>query len=400
MTKNPLINIVPKVKDNIIKDENFTNAKNSKLLLETKSTDEIISDSINKNFNLKKKNLSLKDKELILKVIESYKKRINNQSLNEDEFVLTKHEINEFFSLENKNILKYIVYRYKYNIYPRLKILEEYPPNIQIEPTSMCNLRCIMCYQSDKSFSSKSAGFMGHMKLDLFKKVVDEIEGKIEGVTFASRGEPTLHKQLDEFLKYCEGKFLGLKLNTNATLLDEKKINLLLSSDLQTLVLSIDEKNKENYEKIRVNAKFEKIMQNLELLKNIREKKYKNSKIKIRISGVKINTDQSVDEMNQFYKEFADEIALVDYSPWESAYDNEVNNIQAECSELYRRIFVWQDGKVNPCDYDYKSTLSKWNANEHSIKMIWNSDYYNEIRRLHKLKERKKIEPCNRCIGT
>ncbi len=273
MSKNPLINIVPKVKDNIIKDENFTNAKNSRLLLETKSTDEIISDSINKNFVLKKKNLSLKDKELILKVLESYKKKINNQSLNEDEFVLTKHEINEFFSLENKNILRYVVYRYKYNIYPRLKILEEYPPNIQIEPTSMCNLRCIMCYQSDKSFSSKSAGFMGYMKLDLFKKVVDEIEGKIEGVTFASRGEPTLHKQLDEFLKYCEGKFLGLKLNTNATLLDEKKINLLLSSDLQTLVLSIDEKNKENYEKIRVNAKFEKIMQNLELLKNIREKK-------------------------------------------------------------------------------------------------------------------------------
>ena len=60
MTKNPLINIVPKVKDNIIKDENFTNAKNSKLLLETKSTDEIISDSINKNFDLKKKKFELK----------------------------------------------------------------------------------------------------------------------------------------------------------------------------------------------------------------------------------------------------------------------------------------------------------------------------------------------------
>ena len=399
MSKNPLINIVPKVKDNIIKDENFTNAKNSKLLLETKSTDEIISDSINKNFDLKKKKLSLKDRKLILKVIESYKKRINNQSLNKDEFVLTKHEINEFFSLENKNILRYVVYRYKYNIYPKLKILEEYPPNIQIEPTSMCNLRCIMCYQSDKSFSSKSAGFMGYMKSDLLKKVVDEIEGKIEGVTFASRGEPTLHKQLDEFLKYCEGKFLGLKLNTNATLLDEKKINLLLSSDLQSLVLSIDEKNKENYEKIRVNAKFEKIMRNLDLLKNIREKKYKNSKVKIRISGVKINTDQNVEEMNQFYKEFADEIILVNYTPWESAYDNEINDIKLECSELYRRIFVWQDGKVNPCDYDYKSVLSKWNAKDHTIKSIWNSEYYNKIRNLHRLKERKKIEPCNRCIS-
>ena len=400
MSKNPIINIVPKVKDNIIKDENFSNAKKNSLLLETKSIDEIIFDSIKKNFDLKKNNLSAKDKELVLKVINSYNKRIKNEILNKDEFVLTKHEINEFLSLENKNIIRYIIYRYKYNIYPRLKLLEEYPPNIQIEPTSMCNLRCIMCYQSDKSFSSKSFGFMGYMKLDLLKKIIDEIEGKIEGVTFASRGEPTLHSQLDEFLKYCEGKFLGLKLNTNATLLDEKKINLLLSSDLQSLVLSIDEKNKENYEKIRVNAKFEKIMRNLDLLKNIREKKYKNSKIKIRISGVKINTEQNVEEMNQFYKEFADEIALVDYSPWESAYDNEINNIEAECSELYRRIFVWQDGKVNPCDYDYKSILSKWNANQNSIKSIWNSDYYNEIRNLHKLKERKKIEPCNRCIGT
>jgi len=400
MSKNPIINIVPKVKDNIIKDENFSNAKKNSLLLETKSIDEIIFDSIKKNFDLKKNNLSAKDKELVLKVINSYNKRIKNEILNKDEFVLTKHEINEFLSLENKNIIRYTIYRYKYNIYPRLKLLEEYPPNIQIEPTSMCNLRCIMCYQSDKSFSSKSFGFMGYMKLDLLKKIIDEIEGKIEGVTFASRGEPTLHSQLDEFLKYCEGKFLGLKLNTNATLLDEKKINLLLSSDLQSLVLSIDEKNKENYEKIRVNAKFEKIMRNLDLLKNIREKKYKNSKIKIRISGVKINTEQNVEEMNQFYKEFADEIALVDYSPWESAYDNEINNIEAECSELYRRIFVWQDGKVNPCDYDYKSILSKWNANQNSIKSIWNSDYYNEIRNLHKLKERKKIEPCNRCIGT
>ena len=101
-----------------------------------------------------------------------------------------------------------------------------------------------MCYQSDKTFSNKSKGFMGHMKFDLFKKIIDEIEGKIEAVTFASRGEPTLYKDLDKCLKYCEGKFLGLKLNTNATMLNEKLIHNLLSSDLQTLVLSIDEKDK------------------------------------------------------------------------------------------------------------------------------------------------------------
>ena len=398
MSRNSLININPKTRDKSIKDENFSNTKKETLLLTSKNINESIYNSIKsslKNSN----NLSLTDKKLILIVLKSYEKIINNLNLEKSDFVLTKHEINEFLNLEKKNVLRYVVYRYKYNIYPKLKIIDEYPPNIQIEPTSQCNLRCIMCYQSDKSFSSKSAGFMGYMKLNLLKKIVDEIEGKIEAVTFASRGEPTLHGELDEFLKYCDGKFLGLKLNTNATLLDEKKINSLLSSDLQSLVLSIDEKNKENYEKIRVNAKFEKVMKNLELLKNIREKNYKNSKLIIRISGVKINTDQNVEEMNQFYKEFADEIVLADYDPWESAYENTINNIEDECSELYRRMFVWQDGKVNPCDYDYKSKLSKWNANKDTVKSIWNSDYYNEIRKIHKEKKRKSIEPCNRCIS-
>jgi|TARA_B110000037_G_C17120390_1_gene505563 radical SAM protein with 4Fe4S-binding SPASM domain len=399
MSKNSFININPKTRDKSIKDENFSNTKKETLLLPSKNINESIYNSIKSSFK-NSNNLSLTDKKLILIVLKSYEKTINNLNLEKSDFVLTKHEINEFLNLEKKNILRYVVYRYKYNIYPKLKIIDEYPPNIQIEPTSQCNLRCIMCYQSDKSFSSKSAGFMGYMKLDLLKKIVDEIEGKIEAVTFASRGEPTLHGELDEFLKYCDGKFLGLKLNTNATLLDEKKINSLLSSDLQSLVLSIDEKNKENYEKIRVNAKFEKIMKNLELLKNIREKNYKNSKLMIRISGVKINTEQNVEEMNQFYKEFADEIVLVDYDPWESAYENKINNIEDECSELYRRMFVWQDGKVNPCDYDYKSTLSQWNANKDDIKSIWNSKYYNEIRDLHRSKERSKIEPCRRCIST
>ena len=36
-------------------------------------------------------------------------------------------------------------------------------------------------------------------------------------------------------------------------------------------------------------------------------------------------------------------------------------------------MFVWQDGKVNPCDYDYKSELSKWNVKNNSISEIWNS---------------------------
>ena len=101
---------------------------------------------------------------------------------------------------------RYSVYRYKYNIYPKLNLVDEYPPCLQIEPTSICNFRCVMCFQIDQSFSHKSNGFMGLMSMDIFKKTIDEIAGKIEAVTFASRGEPTLHKNFVDMLNYCEGK--------------------------------------------------------------------------------------------------------------------------------------------------------------------------------------------------
>ena len=43
---------------------------------------------------------------------------------------------------------------------------------------------------------------------------------------------------IDLLRPFKETKFLGLNLNTNATMFNEKMINLLLSSDLETLVLS------------------------------------------------------------------------------------------------------------------------------------------------------------------
>ena len=399
MKRNPFINVEIGTQDRYLKPQNFASPKNETLLISSKNINQTIYEKIKKCFK-KYNSLHLEDKKIITTVLKSYENANKGNHLGENGFILKLQEIDEFFNVEEKNIIRYVVYRYKYNKFPTLKILGHYPPNIQIEPTSFCNLRCIMCYQSDRTFSGKSNGFMGYMKFELFKKIIDEIEGKIEGVTFASRGEPTLHPGLDKFLNYCEGKFLGLKLNTNATLLDEKKIHMLLSSDLQQLVLSIDEQDKENYEKIRVNSKFEVIMKNLKMLKNIREKHYKKSKLRIRISGVKVNTSQSVEVHNEFYKEFADEVILVNYSPWESAYDEPVNEIKKPCSELYRMMYVWYDGKINPCDFDYKSLLSKENVKNSSIKSIWKSDYYNKLRDLHMKNQRNQLEPCKRCTNT
>ena len=63
------------------------------------------------------------------------------------------------------------------------------------------------------------------------------------------------------------------------------------------------------------------------------------------------------------------------------------------------RIFVWWDGIINPCDYDYKSLLSKFNYKEFTIKEAWNSEHYNELRNKHLKNERSKIYPCKGCTN-
>ena len=343
-------------------------------------------------------NFSQEDAEIFNEIRENHKNVIKKKRIL-DKFMINKHEINELKFIEDKKISRYLVYRYKYRFFSKEKRVGEYPPCLQIEPTSICNFRCIMCYQSDKSFSNKSKGFMNNMSLDLYKKVIDEVEGKVEAITLASRGEPTLNKDFKKMLNYSNKKFLALKINTNASMLNENLIHAILSTDIQSIVFSVDAADKETYEKIRVNGKFEQIMKNLKLFAQIRKDHYSKSKHIVKMSGVKISKNQSINSMEKQFQELADVIAFVNYSPWESAYDNKPNDFKHACKELWTRMFVWADGKVNPCDYDYKSILSKWNAKNRSISEIWTSKEYNDLREKHLNQKRNTLEPCVRCLN-
>ena len=164
------------------------------------------------------------------------------------------------------------------------------------------------------------------------------------------------------------------------------------------MAFSIDAADKKLYEKLRVNGKFEKTLKNVKRFNEIREKEYPTSRLVTRISGVKVNDIQNVDEMVDRWASYADMVAFTNYIPWESSYENELSGVDTPCTELWRRMFVWWDGKINPCDYDYKSILSKWNVNKNSISEVWNSDYYNFLRDIHLKSQRAEIEPCKRCI--
>jgi radical SAM protein with 4Fe4S-binding SPASM domain len=315
----------------------------------------------------------------------------------ENKFFLSRQEIEWLIKSADSNVVDYLIYRYKFRFYPRKKILSEFPIHLLIEPTSICNIRCVMCFQVDKTFAQKE--YMGRMPLDLFNKVIDEASSNsCKAITLASRGEPTLHKDLPLMLELVGKKnFLDVKLNTNATKLTEDICRAILSSGVNELVYSVDAGTKETYESIRVGGKFDNVVQNIDLFNEIRRSEFPDSKTVTRISGVKVNDSQDINQMVEFWSERVDEVTIKPAIPRWDSYNNELTYRLEPCELLWERLYVWYDGKINPCDFDYKSFLSVGNVKDTSIKDAWLGRGYEKLREAHSSSKRGKVTPCDRC---
>ena len=313
------------------------------------------------------------------------------------DFHITDFIADELNLLQDAEIQTYIYHRYRYDVFPTSYELDAYPPYINIEPSSVCNYRCVFCYQTDTSFSERSHGFMGSMPFDIYKTIIDQIEGNVHFISLASRGEPLLCKEFEKILSYSRGKFLGLKLNTNASLLNERYIHAILDNSVCTVVFSVDAAKEPLYSKLRVNGRLDKVLRNIDLFQSIRAKQYPDLKIITRVSGVKFTEEQSISSMNSLWGDLVDQVSFVKYNPWENIYMAEKNGMQKPCSDLWRRMFVWYDGSINPCDSDYKSLLSVANIKENNISEIWNGAAYSKLRQAHQAKQRQNLEPCAKC---
>ena len=313
------------------------------------------------------------------------------------QFRFEPYVVHEISRLADQELPRYLYYRYRYEMNPERKVLDEFPPCLQVEPTSICNYRCVFCYQTDSQFTSKQSGQMGLMSLDRIKAVIDQAAGNCEAITMASRGEPMMHRDIAKMLAYASGKFLALKINTNAWYLDDANCHAILQADVNTLVFSADAASEPAYSQLRVNGRLDRVLDNVKRFRDIRAKQYPRARVITRVSGVSVPNTPNLEEMEAAWGELVDQVAFVAYNPWENTYQRPVNDITTACSDLWRRMFIWWDGTANPCDVDYRSTLAVSKAPEASVGDLWRSAKYAELRERHLSGRRSDCSPCNRC---
>ena len=364
------------------------------------SIDEVV-DS-NKIYNIILSNLDL-FKNYTLKTGDTYGHELflnftNNKKLN---FPMNKHI--EMFILKNQKdinkVIKYIIFRYKFHLAGSKKINFGYPPYLLIEPVSTCNLRCPFCFQTDKSFTKKP--FMGVIDFEFFKNIVDQADEMGTGaVTIASRGEPTMHKKYAQMLEYLNTKnnIFEIKTNTNGTYLNEEICHSIFKNNVTQVVVSSDHYIKEDYERLRLGSNFEKAVKNVDMLFNIRKEHYPDSLTEIRISGIDNERNLDRKKFKEFWIKRSDHVtASFPLERWKTYENNVLPDIKDPCENLWDRMYVWFDGKVNPCDADYKSYLSYGNAKEYGLKELWNNKINSNIRNNHLNNKRNELNPCDRC---
>lgn len=288
------------------------------------------------------------------------------------------------------------------------------PISISFEPTTSCNLRCPECPSGLRSFSRPT----GMLKEGLFKKTIDELQDTLSYLIFYFQGEPYLHPQFIELVKYATSKKIYTATSTNAHYLTEEIARQTVQSGLDRLIISIDGTSQETYESYRKGGTLNKVLEGTRnILRWKKELKTHTPYVVFQFLVVRQNEHQ-IEEVKRLGKELGvDYVALktaqiYDYEngselmPTIDAYSRYrktlsgkysiKNELLNHCWKMWHSSVITWDGKVLPCCFDKDAHHIMGDLNQQSFKSIWKGDKYNDFR-ASLLKSRSEIEMCRNC---
>lgn len=292
------------------------------------------------------------------------------------------------------------------NMLLRREVITNYPVKAYIEPTLFCNLRCPACPTGLQLGLRPSST----IDVDLFKSAIDEVGDYLFELWMYNWGEPLLHKQTPEMIRYASDKKIEkIRLSTNLSFnLTDDYIERLVRSGLTELIVSLDGTSPETYSKYRIKGEFDLVCKNM---KRIQETKtrlgmttpevvwqflvFKHNEHEIAQAQAEYR-DWGADTLLVFGAEMPEEeyadgfepSTIPEYSQYHPDHPQQTKMKQYKesgkpCSWLYGVLLLNPNGKVSSCcsvvnqgdDFaDYSPADGFFSA--------WNSKRFKQARRL------------------
>lgn len=268
---------------------------------------------------------------------------------------------------------------------------------VQMFPVYGCNFRCGYCLHALPKFEHGYISDKAYMDIEFYKKCIDDMRGfkkQIKMLRFAGIGEPLLHKNITEMIKYAKECNVAKSVDivTNGVLLNQELSLKLIDAGLDKLRISIQGISKEQYKELsNVDLDFSNFKREIEFF----YKNRKETKVYIKIIDCALTDKTQERVFFEMFEEMCDFIAIEHLTPTVAGIDygkiargknpdvtqsgNALSNVSI-CPQPFYMMQINPDGKVVPCcSMSYPTVIG--DALKESVVEIWNGTAFNRFRR-------------------
>lgn len=282
------------------------------------------------------------------------------------------------------------------------KLTPEFPKNMLLEVTNICNNNCVFCANSKMT---RKKSYIDEKFVNRILKEAYDLGTREIG--FYSTGEPLVNKNLEKYIK--KAKDIGFEytyITTNGALLDKERIKSLINSGIDSIKFSINAGTKESYCFIHGKDEFNKVVNNLRNLFNYR--KENNLKFKIFVSCILTRYTENEKEIAvSKLGKYSDDIVFLNCKN-QCGVMYEINNylisenkyedMQNICPLPFKKLHITCEGYLTACCADFQNYLVVADLNNEKLNDSWNGEILMELRKMH-IEHNLKGNLCYNCIN-
>lgn len=307
---------------------------------------------------------------------------------------------------------------------------EEFPLMIVLSIVYPCNMGCPNCPYTDSN-SEIRRYYKEHdgdlMPVELWKKIADECGPYGAWMRCTGGGEPMLHPQMVDMIEYAKSKGARIWLNTNGSMFgptDKLRNNLarIIRAGIDLIEFSMDASDPATYALLRPprsgkpgNAEqwWAKHVNNVRMALSLRKQFVTTNRIVVSIIRQQA-LEGRVEEAVQFWlnEVGVDEVITRKFLSWDDnttidlkksvdphLYASLPTKKEEPCVWPFERLNVDTLGRIALCgqDISFKTASLFPNANDKSIKEIWQGEQFSWYRQMHLDGRGAECWPCRGC---